>query len=67
MLRNKVIASHINANAETLANETMKWRQLLHTSVATLEQYGVQVYRLDASRSVRENVALTQQFLDNLK
>lgn len=65
--REKVIASHINADVETLTKETKKWRKLLYAAVAALEQKGVQVYRLDASRSVRENVDLARQFLNNLK
>ncbi|SIT75506.1 hypothetical protein [Pontibacter indicus] len=66
ILRKKVIASHMNADAELLTSETKKWRQLLLTSVAALEQNGVQVYHLDASRPVRENVALARQYLNSI-
>lgn len=64
--RDKVIASHLNADEATLQKETEKWRALLLASVAKLEQRGVQVYRLDAARPVSANVALAQEFLSNL-
>ncbi|MBF8964679.1 hypothetical protein I0P70_15625 [Pontibacter sp. FD36] len=65
--RTKVIASHLNADQDTLENETKKWRQLLNIAVAALEQNGVKVCRLEASRPIQENVAFARQFLDNLK
>lgn len=64
--RKKVIASHQGKNKEALMEDIQRWQFFLHAVVREVEDYNVPVYRIDASKPVKENVLLLDNILNTI-
>ncbi|MGV3502245.1 MAG: hypothetical protein ACO1O1_00945 [Adhaeribacter sp.] len=65
--REKTLFTHRDRSPELLARETSKWQRMLALVLDLARQAGVAIYPIDGARPLRENAALINQILTDLK
>jgi hypothetical protein len=64
--RNKIIASHLDKDADALQRDIEKWQYAQHKILERLKGAGVLIVRINGRQPVRENVASIKKWLHEI-